>query len=251
MKIKIQDLSFKFRSTPVINRLSFTLEPGSIISLLGPNGAGKSTLLRILNGYLGHYSGKIYFDEIEFQTLSVLDRAKKITYVGAELETDFPVSVEEYIRMGRGMFNEGSFYDDLSIVMEETGCKKKSTHLMQELSSGERQRVHLARALYQKSKWICLDESFSKLDLHHQVVFGNLLKKYVMLGYSFIFVSHDLNFTTDWADRCILLKEGEVVADGATSSVLTKKNLSILYPDTEIYFSTHPKTGALKIYFGV
>jgi iron complex transport system ATP-binding protein len=133
--------------------------------------------------------------------------------------------------------------------MEETECWTFRDRSLRELSSGERQRVHLARALYQKSKWICLDESFSRLDLHHQARIGQLLRAYVKRGYSFLFVSHDLNFTTDWADRCVLLGSGTVFAAGATTEVITEENIRRLYPDADVALTPHPLSGAMKVYF--
>src|SRR5690606_6042660 len=137
----------------------------------------------------------------------------------------------------------------ISEVMEETGCAEFARRPITELSSGERQRVHLARALLQGSKWICLDEALSRLDLHHQARIGGLLRKYLARGYSFVCVSHDLNFTTDWADRCLLLKEGKFVAEGVTKEIMTETNLRKLYPDAEIVLAPHPSTGAMKAYF--
>ena len=134
-------------------------------------------------------------------------------------------------------------------VMEETGCWDYRGRVLTELSSGERQRAHLARALLQGSKWICLDESFSRLDLHHQARIGTLLRKYVSRGFSFLFVSHDLNFTTDWADRCVLFREGSIVAEGPTLEAVNAENLRKLYPDAEIVLTPHPVSGAMKVYF--
>lgn len=249
----INNVSLTLGKHPALKRVSLDLRPGEIIGLIGPNGAGKSTLLRVLSGILPFFSGEVKIGEKELHSLTTLQRARLITYVGADLETDFPLTAIELVSLGTYSLGlkrlSTKDLEHVRHVMEETGSWEHRDRIFSELSSGERQRVHFARALLQGSKWICLDESFSRLDLHHQARIGALLRKYLAKGFSFIFVSHDLNFTTDWADRCVLMKEGEVLGDGKTNEVMTEQNLRLLYPDAEILLSPHPVTKALKVYF--
>lgn len=250
--LTLEKLSVTLSGRSIIEDLSLQFPAGKITGIIGPNGSGKSTLLRALNQILPLSSGAIRFGETSLDTLSPRERARWITYVGSELETEFPLSALEWVSLGTFSFTRSPSMDDHSRVrqqMEEVGCWEYRDRILTELSSGERQRVHLARALVQNSKWICLDESFSRLDLHHQSRMGALLRKYLTRGTSFLFVSHDLNFTTDWADFCLLLKMGKVVAFGATEEAVTEANLRILYPDAEMTLSPHPVTGAMKVYF--
>jgi iron complex transport system ATP-binding protein len=249
MKLEVAGLSLRLGDRPVLDSITFALEPGQIVGLLGPNGAGKSTLLRALNGVFPESSGTIRIGDAELRSLSPAARSRRITYVGAELETDFPLTAEEFVGMGAYSLAKPAEPKAVEAVMEESGCLDYRFRILNELSSGERQRVHLARALLQGSKWICLDESFSRLDLHHQARIGALLRTYVTKGFSFLFVSHDLNFTTDWADRCILLHAGKIVAEGETKSTVNAENLRKLYPDAEIILTPHPVSGAMKVYF--
>ncbi len=249
MKLETVDLSLRLGARTVLKGISLALAPGQIVGLVGPNGAGKSTLLRALNGLYPEYGGRVLVGGDDLRALSPAVRARRVTYVGAELETDFPLTVEEFVAMGT--FSLGAAADPAAVraVLDETGCADYRGRGLNELSSGERQRAHLSRALLQGSKWICLDESFSRLDLHHQARIGRLLQAYVARGFSFLFVSHDLNFTTDWADRCVLLREGRVVAEGPTLATVNVENLRKLYPDAEIILSPHPVSGAMKVYF--
>lgn len=252
-KITIENLVVRYGERIVTDGLSLVLEPGKIVGLIGPNGAGKSSLLRVLNGLVPAQSGTLRVGESALAKLPPIERARKITYVGAELETEFPIATGEFVALGgyslERFGSKGDATARLREVMEETGCWEYRDRSLSELSGGERQRAHFARALLQAPDWICLDESFSKLDLHHQAKFGALLRRYVERGFSFLFVSHDLNFTTDWADHCVLLREGKLVADGPTSAVVNEANLRLLYPTAEIVLSPHPVTGAMKVYF--
>ncbi len=252
-KITIENLVVRYGERTVTDGLSLVLQPGKIVGLIGPNGAGKSSLLRVLNGLVLSESGVVRIGESSLGDLSASARARKITYVGADLETEFPLATEEFVALGGFSIERfGSKPEStarIREVMEETGCWEYRDRALSELSGGERQRAHFARALVQGSDWICLDESFSKLDLHHQAKFGAILRRYVARGYSFLFVSHDLNFTTDWADHSILLREGRLVAEGPTTEVVNETNLRQLYPSADIVLSPHPTTRAMKIYF--
>jgi iron complex transport system ATP-binding protein len=251
--IRIDTLDVKLGGRTVLDRVSVRFEPGKITGLIGPNGAGKSTLLRVVCGIERRYEGQVLLGDERLSELSAIERAKRITYVGSEVETEFPLSALETVALGTYPLGlrrlEERDFARIRGVMEETGCWVFADRALPVLSSGERQRVHLARALLQGSAWICLDESFSRLDLHHQARIGALLRKYVERGSSFLFVSHDLNFTTDWADRCVLLKDGVIMGEGETKLAMTEANLRKLYPDAEIVLSPHPITGAMKVYF--
>lgn len=251
--LSLKSVSLTLGKHQALQGVTLDLKPGEIIGLIGPNGAGKSTLLRVLSGILSSFSGEIRIGEKDLRVFSAIERARMITYVGAELETDFPLTTLEVVSLGTYSLGLRKLSkEDLECVrqvMEEAGCWEYRDRILSDLSSGERQRAHFARALLQGSKWICLDESFSRLDLHHQARIGALLRKHLSRGFSFIFVSHDLNFTTDWADRCILMKEGQVLGEGKTNEVMTEANLRKLYPDAEILLTPHPVTKAMKVYF--
>jgi iron complex transport system ATP-binding protein len=248
-KLETNRITLKIGERTVLSDITLSLDGGQIVGLIGPNGAGKSSLLRVLSGLYPDFSGEARVGNSSLRTLMPIERARKVTYVGAELDTDFPLTVAEYVALGTFSIGASMAGAELDRVLAETGCEAYRYRSLSELSSGERQRAHLARALLQGSNWICLDESFSRLDLHHQARMGKLLREYVRRGTSFIFVSHDLNFTTDWADRCVLLRDGHLIADGPTSTTVNIENLRALYPDADLVLTPHPVTGALKVYF--
>lgn len=236
-----------------IQGFNLSIQSGERVGLIGPNGSGKSTLLRILSGLSPFDSGEIYLDGKNLNHLTPLDRARLVTYVGSEFQSDFPISVMECVRLGdypSSFFSNQSKHESrLESCMQEFGCWEYRNRILSELSSGERQRVSLARAFYQAPKTVFLDEAMSQLDLHHQHNLGRVLESYSKKGVSFILVSHDLNFTTHLANRLVLISKGKLVADGEAVSVLTAENLKKLYPGAEFDFSPRPGGGTPLVHF--
>jgi len=239
--MNVKHLTVSLGCRKIIDDLSFSVHEGEILGLIGPNGSGKSTLLKALSGILIPDGGSVELSGKDVLNQSIFERSRLLTYVSSELFSEFPVTAREFVGMGRG----GS----IESAMKDAGCLELRDRLISELSGGERQRVSIARALSQGSKVICLDESVSKLDLHHQAAMGKVLKKYTASGISFILVAHDLNFTTDWADRSLFLKNGKMIALDQTDLLMNEEFLKKLYPNVELSFIAHPQTGKKKVFF--
>ena len=111
-----------------------------------------------------------------------------------------------------------------------------------QLSGGEKQRTLIARAIAQDSDYILLDETFSNLDINHQVEILNIMKDlHTQKGKSIIIVSHNINLSANYSERMIALKDGELIADGTPQEVITTKNLAKLF-DIELGVVTNPLT---------
>ena len=118
------------------------------------------------------------------------------------------------------------------------------------LSGGERQLVALARALVQGAKVFLLDESLSRMDLHHQAAIGKLLTELAAESFSILLVSHDINIASEWARTALLMKGGRRIAHGPIRDVLNEKNIRALYPSSDLVVGVNPASGAPKVFFG-
>ena len=123
--------------------------------------------------------------------------------------------------------------DDVAVAMkymELTDISKHGDKMLSEISGGERQLAHIARALVQEPELLLLDEPTAYLDITHQVGILNLIKKLNReLGLTVIMVLHDLNLAAEYADRLILLDRGSIFKDGLPQDVLTYKNIEAVY----------------------
>ena len=251
--LKAENVSIKYGPCNVVRGVSFDVHSGEIIALLGPNGAGKTTLIRSLNGTIPIADGEILLDGAPLQSYSRREIAQRIAVVAQENETKFPMTVLEYVLAGR--FANGSAFgweteQDVVIARKALqDCDLEGFHsrLMNELSGGERQRVVLARALATDASVLLLDEPTANLDLAHQAMMFGLVRERCRHGNaSAIVITHDLNVAAEFADRVMLLRDGEVFAFGKPAEVLTEINLNEVY-NVQVLLDANPASGKVRV----
>jgi iron complex transport system ATP-binding protein len=254
-------VGWRYGDRDVLSEVSFELERGTITALLGPNGSGKSTLLRRLAGLLiprgEPDAGIVRIGGRPIDELSPPARARAVAYVPTDLRAEFPVTAREAVMMGRLSHGGGTrrapgARDDerVDAAMKRCACAGLRDRALHTLSGGERQLVAMARALAQEARVLLLDETLSRMDLHHQARMGGTLRELAREGYALVWVSHDVNVALERADRVILLRAGRKLGDGAPGEVLTRENLAALYPGADLVLGANPVTGAPQIFFG-
>jgi len=245
---KIKNLSFRYPSHSdfKIHSTDFTLEAGNLVGLLGSNGAGKSTLLKLMAGLLSPDEGQILFEGRSLGTIPVRDRARRIAYVPQSTHFAFSLGVGEIVEMGRhpylGRFEpmgkkDRAICDKALAICDALEFKDRP---YDELSGGERQRVLLASALAQTPKVLLLDEPTLSLDLSHQVLLFEIIRKlHREEGLAVVVATHELNLAGRFLDRLVLMKGGKIVADGAPKKVLTPSHIKSVL-DVEVDKLPHP-----------
>ncbi|MFK3659865.1 heme ABC transporter ATP-binding protein [Scandinavium sp. NPDC088450] len=240
--------------SPVLRDISLSLQPGELVALIGPNGAGKSTLLRVLTGYLSPDNGQCVLKGIALNewTPEALSRQRAVMRQQSQLGFDWPV--EAVVAMGRAPWPQQDSRKIVAQVMALTGCLPLENRKYNTLSGGEQQRVQLARALAQlwtdnaPRGWLFLDEPTSALDLYHQQHLLRLLKNLTSQGELHVCaVLHDLNLAALWADRLLLLHQGEMVAQGTPAQVLQAETLSRWY-GAEVHIGQHPASQTPQVF---
>ena len=251
--LEVKNISINYGVCTVIADISFALKAGKIIALLGGNGAGKTTLLKSLNGNLPVEKGEILLNDKPLNRFSRREIAREIAVIAQETETQFPVSVLEFVLSGR--FANGTTFGwetekDARIALEcleMCDLKNYEARQMNRLSGGERQRVVLARALATEAKILLLDEPTANLDLAHQALMFRLVKERCETRASAaIVITHDLNLASEFADEIILLKNGAVAAKGAPEAVLTAKNLIEVF-NVKALLDENPHSGKVRV----
>ncbi len=235
MKVSMEKISYSYGRKVALTDVTASVPAGSLTGIIGPNGSGKSTLLRILGYVARPASGRVTYDGADISSMSPMGRARLIGAVLQDQGTQFPFSVEDVVEMGRfpynGMLGRPGRHDTEAIqkAMAMAGVLGLEGRQITTLSSGERQRVFIARALAQEPKVMLLDEPTSHLDISYQLEVMEILKGLAALGTTVIIVMHDLNLAGLYCDRLIALKEGRVVSEGLPDDVLTADNILEIY----------------------
>jgi iron complex transport system ATP-binding protein len=236
--LEARDVRFRHHgdATPLFDRLTLGVAPGEFVGIIGPNGSGKTTLLRLLSGVVLPDAGEVRLGERSLQTVPPRERARTLSVVFQETHVLFNFSVLEIVLMGRaphvgpwGM-ERPEDYAAARTALRETDLGDLEDRHLQELSSGERQRALIARALTQEPRILLMDEPTAFLDLRHRLqVYEILVRLHRQRGLTVITTSHDLNLAARYGSRLVLLHRGRIVADGPPASVLTPGRIREVY----------------------
>jgi iron complex transport system ATP-binding protein len=230
-----RNLTYGYRDRIVGRGVDVALRAGEALALLGPNGCGKTTLLRTLLGLLPPRAGAVLLDGRSLGLHSMRERARRIAYVPQSHAPTFAYTVETMALMGRSAhgnaFSAPSAHDRAVVarVLDRLAIAHLATRPYTTLSGGERQLVLLARALAQEPQFIVLDEPAASLDFGNQGKVIREIRALAAAGLGVLFSTHDPNQAMRAADRAMLLRDGQDIADGAVSEVVTETQLAALY----------------------
>ena len=251
MNVTVSDLSFAYDGDPVLKGISLKVSAGEIVALVGPNGSGKTTLLKNVSGVLGHEAQRrsVRLGDRSLADLRPREVSRVLAVVEAEIDTYFDFTVREVVELGRiphlRRFEAFGAPDERAVdrALDITSTSVFAERSLNQLSSGERQRVWLAMALAQEPRIFLLDEPTSHLDLSYQVEILELLRSLAADGLCVLFSVHDLNLAALFADRVVLLEGGRVVTVGPPAEALTPERIENVY-GTAVRVIRDPETGA-------
>ena len=220
----------------VLDDVTLEIRGGELLAVIGPNGAGKSTLLRALAGLHHPLQGDVNVDGAPIFSMNAQTRARHVALVEVEGPPVTGMSVREAVAQGRLPYRPwwrwAQLPGDEEIVdaaLERTELVPYANRLLDELSSGERQRVWVALAMAQQATNLLFDEPTSHLDLQHATRILRVLRQLADDGAAVAIVVHDLNLAAANADRIALLGAGRLLACDAPEAVFREETLSSAY----------------------
>lgn len=231
-KIATQALSAGYAADEVIRSLDLALAAGSITAVIGPNGAGKSSLLKAIARKIKTSKGAVLLDGISIASLSKAELNQKVGLLGTMPAARSNETVFELVARSAMVAEQISrisprLNKDVNEIIERTGLVQVKDKKIGELSSGAKQVALIAAALVKNPEVLLLDEPTNSLDYSHQLQVINLLSSLKReRGMTIVAVIHDLNLAARFADQVVILKDGEVVAQGLAKDVVTPNNLA-------------------------
>ncbi len=235
MRMKISDLSYGYGSGPkILHDVSAEFESSNLVCIIGPNGVGKSTFVKCLNRLLVPNTGKVLLDDVDLSTLGRRDIAVRIGYVPPTSRDMFSVPVMDAIMIGRhnlqGWKNTKEDLDRTYAILKLLDIEDLAMRDFNSLSSGQHQKVAIARGLAMETPVLILDEPTSNLDVRHQVYITEMLRGIAKeTDKLIIMISHDLNIAAKYADTVVVMSGGTIYASGSPSKVITKDMVRDVY----------------------
>jgi cobalt/nickel transport system ATP-binding protein len=224
--IDFKNVRFRYPDgTEALRGVTFLITHGESVGLVGAIGAGKSTLLLQINGYLLPSSGSINVGDIDLNKKTKQEIRKKVGVVFQNPDDQlFMPTVYDDVAFGPlnlGMSPE-TVIDRVNSALETVGCldlKEKPPH---HLSGGQKRAVSIATVLAMEPDILVMDEPSSNLDPRSRRHLMGLLKGF---KHTKIIASHDLDLILEVCERCLVIKDGLIVADGPSSKILTDRTL--------------------------
>lgn len=234
--VEMKDVSIAFGGIKAVDHVDIDLYPGEVVAVLGHNGAGKSTLIKILSGAYERDSGEIfvrgdkadinnprdakkYGIETIYQTLALADNvdAAANLYLGRELLTKF------------GTLDDSSMEAEARRVMGRLNPNfQRFKEPVSKLSGGQRQSVAIARAILFNAQILIMDEPTAALGPQETEQVGQLILQLKKDGIGIFLISHDIEDVFELADRCVVMKNGQVVGSAKTGDVTKDEVLGMI-----------------------
>ena len=230
--IEVNNLAKRFKNALAVNNISFKINKGTIIGLLGPNGCGKSTTIGMMLGLIKPTSGTVVINgqNIENNRTSLLE---KMNFISPYIELPKKLTVEENLKVYGRLYGVKNLEDKISEIMEKlnlTEFKKRKTG---ELSSGQKNRVSLAKALINDPEILFLDEPTASLDPD----VGDNIRTFIedfasKKGTTILLASHNMNEVERLCHEVMMMKDGKIIDKGKSSDLINKhgrKNLEEVF----------------------
>lgn len=234
--IEVYNLSCRVGYKYLLKDINWQVKRGERWVVFGMNGSGKTTLLSIIAGFKQHTSGEISLFGENISNENILEMRKKIGWVSAsffdkyyskEAVSDIVLS-GKYGTLGVGYDITAHDRKKASRLLDELGLSDRKNYTFDMLSKGERQNVLIARALFNTPEILILDEPCTGLDIYNrEYLFKTLEVLQKEKKMTIIYVTHYAEEIKPYFDKCLLLKNGHVFAQGKTTELFTGEKISL------------------------
>ena len=224
--IEFKDVHASYDVTlPILKGISFTIADGEFVAFVGPNGAGKSTTMRLMNGLLKPESGEVLIDGVPTTALKTSELARNVGFLFQNPDSQICCNtVREELLFGFEAVGLAGPEADARVdaLIEEFGFNPDDDPFL--LNRGARQLLALASIVVLAPPVVVLDEPTTGLDYRECVKVMDIIRRIHAGGTTVIMVCHDMEVVADYAQRCIVMSDGQVIDDGPTFDVLRNRD---------------------------
>ena len=221
MSIQIKNLSKKFNNIYAVNNVSFDIESNKTVGLLGPNGCGKTTSIGMMLGLIKPSSGKVI---IQDKNIDTIDRNKLLSimnFASPYVELPKKLSVLQNLQIYGRLYGVKDLNSRINELTEDLNLKDFVNKKTGELSSGQKNRVSLAKSLINKPEILLLDEPTASLDPD----IGDYVRTYIQSYKSknkvtILLASHNMAEVERLCDSVIMMKKGKIIDQGTSEEII-------------------------------
>ena len=223
MKLKVEKLIKKFKSTIAVNSISFEIEKNTTLGLLGPNGCGKTTSIGMMLGLITPSSGKIYIDNIYFEPKNRIQLLSLMNFASPYIELPKKLTVKQNLEVYARLYGVTKIKERVNEMVEDLNIQNFLYKKTGELSSGQKNRVALAKSLINKPKLLFLDEPTASLDPDVGDFVRQYIEKYKKNNeLTILLASHNMKEVERLCNKIIMMKHGEIVDSGTCDQLIKK-----------------------------
>ena len=228
-KFKRKDKNNKETEFYAVNGISFEAKEGEIIGILGPNGAGKTTLLRILAGIMEQTEGSVEIDEKNYKQNS-LDIKRKIAFLSGNTKLYNRLTPHELIQMCGKLYGmeKDKIVEREKEILKVLNLEDLKNARIGSLSTGQTQRVGLARCLVHNPQYYILDEATTGLDIISSQIILDFIKEERKKGKTILYSTHYMEEAENICNKVIMINKGEIIATGTSDKIKKQTNTTNL-----------------------
>ncbi len=223
MKLRVQNLVKKFNSTIAVNNISFEIKKNSVLGLLGPNGCGKTTSIGMMLGLITPTSGEIYINDICLEPKNRIKLLSLMNFASPYIELPKKLTVKQNLEVYARLYGVTEIKKRIDEMVENLNIQDFLNKKTGELSSGQKNRVALAKSLINKPKLLFLDEPTASLDPDVGDFVREYLEKYKKNNeLTILLASHNMREVERLCNKIIMMKQGEIVDSGTCEQLIKK-----------------------------
>ena len=230
--VEVKNLKKNYSSKEAVKNISFNIKENEILGLLGPNGSGKTTTIGMLLGLLKPSAGEIKIDNMNFEK-NRIDILSKINFISPYIELPKKLTVKQNLTVYGKLYNIKNLDERIDYLTEKLRLEELLNRITGELSSGQKNRASLAKALINKPKVLFLDEPTASLDPEIGDFVRSFLETYKQENkISILLASHNMNEVNRLCKSVLMMKNGIIIDEGTPETLIDKhgrKNLEEVF----------------------